>query len=56
MREFVKRLIDCGFSREMALAICHNYSRRNDMYGLERYIEDVEKENEYDLEQEEREL
>ena len=56
MREYVKRLIDCGFSREIALAICHSFARHKDWHGLEKYIYSVEKENEYDLEKEEKEL
>ena len=54
MREYVKRLIDCGFSREMALAVCRNYTKQNKWRDLERYIEDVEREDEYDFEEEER--
>lgn len=53
MRRFVARLIDCGFSRETALFICRGYARRNDIRGLELYIEEIEAEQQYSMEREE---
>ena len=44
MRDLIARLIDCGFCRETAVCIAMTYKRRNDLYGLERYVESVEDE------------
>lgn len=50
MREYVARLIDCGFSRSMAVWLCKHYYRREGMRGLERYVMAVEEENREPLE------
>lgn len=44
MNKLIARLIDCGMSREVALAVFRFYKRQNNMYDFERYVESVEDE------------
>lgn len=44
MNKLIARLIDCGMSREVALAVYANYKRRGLLYEFERYVESVEAE------------
>lgn len=44
MGKLIARLIDCGMSRDVALAVYRSYLRMNDLLGFERYVESVEEE------------
>lgn len=50
MNKLIARLIDCGFSREVALAIYRSFKRDRNLYELESYVESVEAENREPLE------
>ena len=52
MRELIARLIDCGFQRDMAVAVACIYRDRHGIYELERYVESVEEECRYKEEEE----
>ena len=45
MRKLIARLIDCGMSRDVALAVYRCFKRDNKLSDFESYVEDVEKEN-----------
>lgn len=50
MREYVARLINCGFPRELAVWLCCHYRKEGGTRAVERYVEAVEAEcNEMDI-------
>ena len=44
MNKLIARLIDCGFSREVALSIYYSFKKNSNLYEFERYVEGVEDE------------
>ena len=42
--KLIARLIDCGMSRDVALAIFASFKRNSNMFEFERYVEGVEEE------------
>lgn len=44
MGRWIARLIDCGFSREIALAIYNSFKRSGNLFEFYRYVEGVEEE------------
>lgn len=40
----IARLIDCGMSREVAVAIYHSFKRNSNLFEFERYVIGVEEE------------
>ena len=51
MREFIARLIKCGFSRDIAVCVVRTYMRDKDVNGLRRYVNAIEEETKYREEQ-----
>lgn len=44
MNKLIARLIDCGYSREVALAIYNNFKKSGNLFEFERFVEGVEEE------------
>ena len=44
MNKFIARLIDCGMTREVALAVYRDFKRHGKLFEFERYVESVEEE------------
>lgn len=44
MNVFIARMIDCGLSRETALAVCRYYMRYKTISDLADYVTDLEAE------------
>ena len=44
MNKLIARLIDCGMSRDVALAVFRFYKRQHNLHDFERYVESVEDE------------
>ena len=42
MNKLIARLIDCGFSREVALSIYNSFKKNSNLIEFERYVEGVE--------------
>ena len=42
--KLIARLIDCGMSRDVAVAIYHSFKRNSNVFEFERYVEGVEEE------------
>lgn len=42
--KLIARLIDCGMSREVAVAIYRSFKRNSNVFEFERYVEGVEEE------------
>lgn len=44
MNTLIRRLIDCGMPREVALAVYRSYKRSGNLFEFERYVQGVEEE------------